>query len=150
MVLTVHLLTGAAIATKIQPAPLAFLLAFLSHFLLDFIFHRDYPINYIKTRIWRYALIDFTKIGLDLACGTFLIFLFSKNFVLAITGGFLAILPDGLTLLFLVLPKSKILANLYDFHCQKLHYFSKNKRISLFWEILSQIVVSLVAIYFLR
>ncbi len=149
MILTTHLLTGAAIVLNIQPLPSTFALAFLSHYFLDFLFHRDYTIEYIRARLWQKAFFDFLRIALDISFGVLLIVILSKNLSIALLGGFIAILPDGLTLLFLIFPKSRLLEKFYNFHCKKVHFFAK-KKISLFWEIFSQALVILIAIYFLQ
>lgn len=148
MILTAHILTGAAVAVKIQPVSLGLTLAFLSHFLLDFLFHREYKIDYLKTKEWRKAFFDFFKVFLDIFLGFFIVFILSKNIPVALLGGFFAILPDGLTLLFLIFPKIKILEKFHDFHCKKTHYF-RDKKIPFSLEILSQILAIFIAVFFL-
>lgn len=147
MILTPHLLVGAAITSKIKFLPLAFLLAFLSHYFLDFIPHWEYSFENIKERRWKNSFSDFLKVALDTSLGVLLIFIFSKNWPLAVVGGFFAILADGPTFINLIFP-NKLLKIFKDFH-QKIHFF-KNKKISLFWRIFSQVVIVLIAIFFLR
>ena len=146
MVLTPHLLVGATIAARIN-LPLGLVLAFLSHYLLDFLPHWEYSIENIQQRLWKKSLPEFLKVFLDISIGTFLVFIISENLVLAIVGGFLAILPDGLVLLSLIFPNK--LLTLHDAFMRKTH-FLKDKKISLFWGIFSQSLVIAVAIYFLR
>lgn len=148
MILTAHLLTGAALATKIKIVPLAFILAFLSHYFLDFLPHKEYSIKNIFERRWRKSFFDFLKVTLDISFGILLVFILAKNLSLALAGGFLAILVDGFTLLFLIFPKSKILEKHYSFHIEKIHFFKK-KKISLFWEIFSQVIIIFIAIFLL-
>lgn len=145
MVLTPHLLIGAAIASRIN-LPLGLVLAFLSHYLLDFLPHWEYSIKNIQQKLWKKSLPEFLKIFLDISIGAFLIFIISKNLVLAGTGGFLAILPDGLILLILIFPNK--LFTLHNTFMRKIH-FLKDKKISPFWGIFSQSLVIAVAIYFL-
>ncbi len=150
MIATPHLLVGAAIVSKIKFLPLAFFLAFLSHYLLDFIPHWEYSFENIKERRWRNSFGDFLKVALDTSFGLLLIFIFSKNWPLALVGGFFAILSDGpMVINLILLNKSlKSLKIFEDFH-QKFHY-PKNKKISPFWGIFSQVVIVLIAIFLLR
>lgn len=146
MILTVHLLAGAAIASKIQSAPLALFLAFLSHYFLDFIPHWEYSIENIREKRWKKSLFDFLKVGLDILAGVLLLFLCSENQPIIYAGAFLAISPDGLTLIGLIF-SNKFLVHNDDFH-QKIH-FLRDKKIPLFWGIFSQVVVVILAIFFL-
>lgn len=147
MVLTPHLLVGAAIATNIKFLPLALVLAFLSHYFFDFFPHWEYSIENIKQKLWKKSLPEFLKVFLDISIGAFLIFIISKNFFLAGTGGFFAILPDGLILLVLIFPNK--LLTLHNAFMRRIHFF-KDKKISPFWGIFSQSLIIAVAIYFLR
>ncbi len=146
MLLTPHLLVGAAIASRIN-LPLGLVLAFLSHYLLDFFPHSEYSIKNIQQKLWGKSLPEFLKIFLDISIGVFLIFIISKNFFLAGTGGFFAILPDGLIFLGLIFPNK--LLKLHHTFMRKIHFF-KDKKISLFWEIFCQSLIIVAAIYFLR
>ena len=148
MILTCHLLTGAAIASKIRPVPLALILAFLSHYLLDFIPHRDYSAENIFKRRWRKAKLDFLKIFLDFSLGILLVWLLSGKSLIISAAVFLAVLPDGLTFLAWVFPKNKLLSKHCLFHQETIH-FIKNKKVSLFWRIFSQVLVFSGAIYLL-
>jgi len=134
MIFTCHLLTGAAIASKIQSAPLALGLAFLSHYVLDFIPHREYSVKNIFEKRWRKSKLDFLKIFLDFSFGILLILFFSKNPCLLSTsfwngkliiysGAFFAVLPDGFTFLALIFEKSKVLGRHYHFHQNTIHFF---------------------------
>lgn len=147
MILTAHLLTGAALASKIHCAPLALSLAFLSHYFLDLIPHQEYSIENIREKRWKKSQLDFLKVFLDISFGTFFILLLAKNNPLIFTAAFLAILPDGFTLLSLVFP-NKMLRIHDNFH-QKIH-FLEYKKIPVFWRIFSQVLVVSLAIFFLR
>lgn len=147
MVLTPHILVGAAIASKIKFLPLALGMAFLSHYFLDLPPHLEYSIENIQQRRWKKSLPDFLKVFLDISLGAFLVFVLSKNFLIAGVGGFFAILPDGLVLLGLIFP-NRLLKIHSNFH-QKIH-FPKTKKVPLFFGIFSQFLIILVAIYFLQ
>jgi len=147
MIATPHLLIGAAIVSKIKFLPLAFLLAFLSHYFLDFLPHWEYSHENIKERRWKNSFSDFLKVALDISLGVLLIFIFSKNWPLAVVGGFFAILADGPMFINLIFP-NKLLKIFEDFH-QKIHFF-ENKKISIFWRIFSQVVIVLIAISLLQ
>lgn len=148
MILTPHLLAGAAVAAKISNPILGLFLAFLSHYFLDLLPQREYPIKNIKKRCWNKSFFDFSKVFLDISFGVLLILFFSTNNPLIFIAAFLAILPDGSTLIFLIFPKNKILAIHQSFH-QKINQLGENKKIPVFWKIFCQILVVLMAIFFL-
>jgi hypothetical protein len=162
MILFCHLLVGAAIAAKIQILPLAIILAFLSHYVLDFIPHWEYSVNNILSRQWRKSKFDFLKVALDFGFGILLIFIFSKTSGIILAGAFLAVLPDGFTLLNLILPNR--LLKIHDkFHreyfLRSLKSPSKSTRLDFsrslenkilfLFGIFSQILISILAIFLL-
>ncbi len=146
MILTCHLLIGALIATKIKIVPLAFLFAFLSHYLLDFIPHSEYSIKNIQEKKWKKCLPDFLKIILDLSLGILLVLILSENQPIIFIGALFATLDDAFGLFGLIF-SNRLLKIYYGFHC-KIH-FLKNKKISPFWRIFSQVLTALTAVYFL-
>ena len=148
MLLTPHILTGVLIASKTSNPILGLFLVLLSHYFLDCFPQQEYSIKNIKERRWNKSFWEFFKIFLDIAFGVLLIFFLSKNTPLIFAAAFLAILPDGFTLLNLIVPKNKLLATHNTFH-QKLNNFFNNKKIPAFWGIVSQIAVIALAIFFL-
>jgi len=148
MLLTPHLLTGAAIATKVHSPVFALILAFLSHYILDLPPQTEYSVEDIKEKRWRKSVLDFSKVFLDICLGALLIFFFSENTFLIYAAAFLAILPDGFTLLTIIFHKNKVLKIHWQFH-RKLNALSENKKISPFWGIFSQVAVIAAAIFFL-
>lgn len=151
MILTPHLLLGAVIASRIEYIPLAIILAFLSHYLLDLIPHIEYSIENIEKKQWQKSLPDFLKVFLDFSLGILLILIFSNP----PAGGqpiificvFFAILPDGLTLLNYFF-SNKILKIHRYIHHKKIH-FLRNKKISFHWRVLSQLLVVFISILLL-
>lgn len=148
MILTPHLLLGAAIASKIEYAPLAIILAFLSHYLLDLIPHIEYSIDNIEKKQWQKSLPDILRVFLDFSFGILLILIFSNNQPIIFVCAFFAILPDGLSLLNSSFP-NKILKTYSNIHQGKIH-FLKHKKISIFWRISSQLLVILISIFLLK
>ncbi len=146
MILAIHFLIGAAIVLKIKFLPLALILAFLSHYLLDTLPHWEYSIENIKQKKWKNSFKDFLKIALDLSLGVFLVFLFSEKFFLALIGGLIAVLPDAFVFLNLIF-SNKLLEIGRVFH-QKFH-FPEDKKIFPLWGIFSQIIIISLAIFFL-
>lgn len=153
MILTPHLLIGAALASKIISWPYAIIAAFLSHFVLDFIPHTEYSILNIKKRQWRKAFPEIGKVALDFLIGlglAFLILNFKNNLnlnkPLVFAGGIAGVLSDGLSLIGIIFP-NKISLYWEEFH-KKVHIL-KNKKISKFWRITSQVVVSVIAVLIL-
>lgn len=148
MILFPHFLAGAAITSQIQSAPLAMLLAFLSHYLLDVLPHIEYRIGDIKARNLQKSFFSFVKITLDILIGIFIVLSLAQKPLLALMGGFFAILPDGLTFLSFFFLKNKLLQKHLFFHHQKIH-FLRNKKIPFFGKILIQVSVIAVSIFFL-
>jgi len=153
MILLVHLLLGALIGQKISDPVLAIVLAFLSHYFLDLFPHIEYPIENITKKQWHRALPDILRVILDFSVGILLIFLFanplanSKNIIIFACALF-AILPDGFSLLDSV-AKNKILQKHSKFHQKRIH-FLRDKKISIFWRVSSQIIAVITFIILLK
>jgi len=148
MLLTPHILTGVLIASKTSNPILGLFLVLLSHYFLDCFPQWEYSIKNIKGRRWNKSFLDFLKVFFDISFGVLLILFLSKNNSLVFAAAFLAILPDGFTLLNLIIPKNKLL-EIHDTFHQKINYFFENKKIPAFWGIVSQIAVIALAIFFL-
>ena len=132
MVLATHAVVGTIVATTFTSNPyIAFIIGFVSHFMIDPIPHWDYklksvdrdPTGYINNdvRIDRSFVFDLIKVLFDAFLGTVVSiiifwFLYEKSSLLvilaAITG---AILPDPLQFLYWK-TKSKFLFPLQRFH----------------------------------
>jgi hypothetical protein len=148
MILFIHLLFGAAIGSIIKNVPIAVILAFLGHYLLDFIPHVEYGIENIGKKQWRKILPDISKIVIDFCSGVILILIFSKNYPIIYICAILAILPDGFTVLNNLIP-NKILELHRGLHIEKIH-FLKDKKISKFWRITCQIIVVIISLLLLK
>lgn len=147
MLLTIHLLWAAVILKNVTSLPLALFLVFLSHYLLDSLPHIEYPINNIHEKKWREAYRDFFYVALDiLAGGCFILALFGKN-IIFLSSSLAALLPDGLTLLYLIFTPS-ILEPHENFH-RKIHFLSSQVKIHYFWKILTQFILAVLAILLL-
>jgi len=146
MILFVHLLFGAAIGSTIKNIPLAIVLAFLGHYFLDLLPHVDYSVENIKNK--QKMLLDFAKVALDIFCGVLLIFIFSKNQPIIYVCAFFAVIPDGLSAINYFIP-NKILTWHARLHTEKIH-FLRNKKISNFWRITSQVIVVVVSLILLK
>ena len=148
MILTPHLLLGAAIASKIEYAPAALLMAFLSHYFLDLIPHIEYSIKNISEKQWQKSLPDILRVFLDFSFGMLLILIFSKNQPIIYICAFIALIPDSLTIINSIFP-NRILKIHNNIHRGKIH-FLKHKKISTFWRILSQLLVIIASIFLLK
>ncbi|OGZ64378.1 MAG: hypothetical protein A2812_03145 [Candidatus Staskawiczbacteria bacterium RIFCSPHIGHO2_01_FULL_36_16] len=147
MILTCHIILAAAIAVKIPNAFLAVTLAFLSHYLLDFFPHIEYPIENIKNKQWSKSLPDFLNVFLDFFSGILIILLFLGTQPIIFIAAFFAILPDIMNYFYLIYQNEFLKIN-HDLH-EKIH-FLKNKKISELWRITSQaltIIISIILIY---
>lgn len=161
MIITPHFLVGAAIATNIPNPVLGLPLAFLSHFFLDFIPHRDYSAlskrsaqgtrNGPLIKFLRESLTGFLKMAADFLIAFSTVFFLADNTTLAIAGGFLAISPDfdTLAVIFPRLLQNRFLKLFFNFHAGPVHCLEK-KEIPSFWKVLSQVVAVGLAIFFLR
>lgn len=151
MILTPHLLVGAVVASKISNPILALPLALLSHYFLDPLAQKEYQIENIKAKNWSRSFFDFSKVFLDISCGVVLIALFSEKNPVIFIGAFLAIIPDGLTLVNIIFPNNKLIKLHQRFHeAVNSIYYNKIKREPPFLGILAQITVVAAAIFLLR
>ena len=146
MIFTIHLLVGAAIATQIKIIPLAFLLAFFSHYFLDSLPHWDYFVKNIQIKNWGESLPEFLKGGLDMLLGLGIILFFSRD-IFVLLGAFFAVLVDVLIFLNLIF-SSKWLKIHNDLHL-KIH-FPEDKKVSSFLTIPNQLLIVIIAVFFLR
>ena len=126
---------------------LGLLSAFLSHYIIDTLPVWEYKIENIKKGQWNRSRPDFLKVFLDIAIGFILVFIFSKDIFLGTVGGFLAMIPDGLTLLLKIFPKTKILNIHHRLHA-KFNWFRslENKKTGVL-PIFLEIYVFLAVIY---
>ena len=114
MILTAHLLTGAAIASKVSNPAGAIILAFLSHYFLDLLPQIEYSVKSIRERRWQKSFQDFFKVALDFFSGILLILLFSNNQPIIFVAALVAIVPDGLHFLNIVFYKNRLLKKHQD------------------------------------
>lgn len=150
MILLVHMLLGAVIGSEINNVFVAIILAFLSHYFLDLFPHIEYNIENIDKNQWQKSLPDILRVVLDFCIGIILIFIFSNPIqqVIIYTCALFSILPDGLTVLEYFFP-NKILKFHSYIHREKAH-FLKNKKVSTFWRLATQIVVIILSIALLK
>lgn len=149
MILTVHLLAGAAIGSKISNPFLALPLALLSHYLCDSLPHKDYSIKNIHERRWGKTFFDFFIVFLDMFSGFLIISLFSENNPIIFLAASLAIAPDSITLIGKFIAENKIILLHQKFH-MAVNYIGdseKNKKIPKFAGILTQAAVAIAAIF---
>lgn len=146
MVLTPHLLVGAAIASKVESAPLAIFISFLSHFFLDVLPHKDYCIDKIKEKKWRESLPVFLGIAADMSLGLLIIFLLSENTLVIYAAALAGIATDGATFIGIVLPNK--LFNYYSALHIKFHYL-ESKEPPVISGVATQLLAVLVSSIFL-
>jgi hypothetical protein len=149
MILLTHMFFGAVIASKISNPFLAIILAFLSHYLLDFIPHIEYSINNLVTKEWRRVFADILKVALDFCLGLLLISIFSDFRPITLVCVFVSVLPDGFSFLYLFFERNRVLKYFSDMHQKKVHFLRNNKKISKFWRIFSQAGVVVISILIL-
>jgi len=162
MILIVHIILGAAIATILPNQPiLALVLAFLSHYILDVFPHVEYSTeNFKPDRKKIKELLTIIHIFLDFTFGLLLIILLTNDHLLIYACGLVAALPDTLTALKYLFPKNKFLKAHYKFH-QAIHLFDDQNgikkpnffnqlKISNFWRVLTQIIVIVVSVFIFK
>lgn len=143
MIVLVHLLVGAALGSYFKNPVLAIILAFFSHYLLDFIPHIDYRINNIMRGKWPDSLSDFLKISCDTALGLCIIFLTSANKPIVYLCSFFTMIPDVIAYIGVIWPNK--FSNWHNGFNDKVHYY-KYKKIPVPWRVLSQITIIVVSI----
>jgi hypothetical protein len=146
MIAVCHILTGAVIVTKTQNPILGLFLTFFSHFILDFIPHREYNVDF-KQKLWETSFSDILKVTVDVLLGILIILAINKNLIISLAGGFAAILPDIIASLLFCLPKNPLSDAYYNFHIKKMH--SLKNKIPQHWEILTQVSVIFISVFFL-
>lgn len=125
MILSVHLLAGAAIGSRIKNYWAIFICSVALHFLLDLLPHWEYltEAQTMDSSGLGFSLIVI-KALIDLAAGLFLVYWFYHNsprFAPVLLGAFFAVLPDGLVFgqllsLFLFQSAPWLLQKFYAFH----------------------------------
>jgi len=104
MIITPHLLAGAAIGSRIHNWWAVAILSFASHYVLDAIPHPAYQINFLKNKtLGKVTAADILKLGADFCSGFLFIFLVAEkttSFLYMAFGMFIAILPDFLQVLY--------------------------------------------------
>jgi len=140
MVITPHLLAGAAIGAHSPNVWAAFCFGFISHYLLDSLPHWEYLNNLKLTR-----LIYFVKIFIDFIIAMIIVSFIAWPLKLMIIFGIIgALLPDIIEFLHQSC-KIKIFRPLSLFH-KKMHYY---KRVSLFKGLISQIIIVIISVIML-
>jgi len=144
MVLTPHILVGAAVGTQVSNIWVAFLFGLISHYLIDFLPHWDY-LDVFKINNYKHII----KVSLDLIIGTVLVLSLTWsefNIIIIFSAIFGSLLPDFL---------NGISMN-FEFKWLKLHTQMHYKIHFLFFNVLSfwqgifpTIIVSLIAIWVL-
>ena len=135
MILAPHILIGSAIMV-VSPAPFVGMpLAVASHYALDALPHSHYSISPLKKFLrketgLKEALPTLLRVGLDGGIGiggaVALALFFDHSAVATFWGGVAGALPDGLTILLLLLPGSSLLFQHNRFHEWIHHPVAKN------------------------
>jgi len=150
MLLTPHILLGAAIGSKIANPAAVFALSFVSHYFLDALPHYDYDNSAAKNKkIDKKTLILLIKMAIDICFGAGLALTFVWDSPLrtnAIVGMLSALLPDALLFLHWQHPNSKFL-KIFGVPHRACHYL---KNLSPAWlDFSTEIIVVLATLSFL-
>ncbi len=153
MILTPHLLVGAAIGAKIHNFWIIFILATVLHFLLDALPHWEYHLPDQNNEAAKKGFFLFLgKAAIDFTIGVFLIWYLlgdSVNLYYAIFGSFASLLPDGLIFLHILDElyfkfKIKFLRQFYLFHASLHIPGKKNPQL---WGLALESCILILAIY---
>jgi hypothetical protein len=164
MVITPHMLVGAAVGLQSNHLGLAFILGLLSHYLLDILPHWDY-LSKITTKSE-----DLKKIGLDFLIGSLLVLILfwphCQNLLVIVGGVIAALLPDCLQFIyynwqrgknikmkFLYFDREPISSSAYNFKIKWLkplvwfHQKIHRNQVSFWWGLPAMLIVSLAAVF---
>lgn len=151
MILTPHILVGAAIGYKVHNFWLVAVFSIIVHFILDMIPHKEYEINGVKNGKLNSAFVkDFLKVAVDGLIGLLLVVLLTKDFTdlnYMAVGIISAGLPDFLLLLSYV-SRSRVLNIIRRFHEDIVHIY-KNRNAPPWLKIGSQITAVILGIVIL-
>jgi hypothetical protein len=148
MVITPHLLIGAAIGFNLQSLWAIFIFSLISHFIADKLPHWEYDASSLENK--KGILIFFIKVAADVALGFLLLFLLLQQqsaWPYAVFGAFISALPDFPLLLYYFFPDSKLLAHYKKFHCD--NHLEQNRK-KIFLPIISELVVVIIATLFIK
>lgn len=151
MLLTPHVLLGAAIGARISNPGAIFALSFAGHYLLDALPHYEYGIPGLKGKLPdnKKIFIDFLKLAADLCLGAGLALFLTWDSPFrtgAILGMLSALIPDALLFLYWRYPESKFL-KIFALPHRACHYL---KNLSPAWlGISTEITVSIATIFYL-
>lgn len=147
MILSIHILAGAAIGLKLHNWWFVFLLSIFAHYLMDTIPHREYDISSLKKKLSKKSMPDIAQITLDSLIGITLAFWFTWNSapLATIVAGIIgSVLPDFLTFIYWQ-TKTPLLKRITDFHRYTIHP-KNNKNTPLIWGLGTQIIAAAVII----
>lgn len=146
MLLTVHLLTGAAIASKVSNPGLGLFFAFSSHYLSDLLPHIEYSVANIQSKNWKGSKSEFIKVIADFLAGVLMVLILTEKTPAILLGAVFAVLPDVLSFFGFILNNRLLRCNSY-LH-QKTH-FLRDVKLPPILGILSQVLVAGTAIFLL-
>lgn len=142
MLSTPHLLVGGAIVTIIPNPLISLPLAFLSHFLFDYIPHWDFKI-YLRPKPLLAASIDYL-LGLSIL---YITSIDSVDLAFIVFGGLLATLPDFIMASVRVLNMQFL--NFWPLSILNNFHHEIQNRVNVFWGSLLSIITILISIYIL-
>ena len=153
MILTPHMLVGAAIGSKTKNYWAIFILAVVSHFCLDALPHWEYASRLAGVSNYTFLMTTLKSLA-DIIIGAAIIYwLFksSNRFRFVFFGALCALLPDGLIFLHFLLQtalgwNSTFLYHFYLFHN---HFHFLERPNFLFWKIIGEGSVFFSALLFL-
>jgi len=155
MILSMHALAGAALASSTNNVVWGAVLGLVSHYFFDTISHTDYDIGKVEDGVIKMSDTAPFKIAVDLIIGGLIIWYALNtgrlhNEISTIVGAFFGILPDGLTFLYYhIINKernffTKLLTKHHTIH-EKIHLEAELPAVQYF----CQAVVVLTLLYFI-
>lgn len=161
MIITPHLLLGAAIGAKIKHFGWIIVLGIVSHFILDKIPHWDYEVGlkkFSKQKSYKALFISFLKITIDGLIGLIIVFFIIwqkeiteiRYFSFVLVGILASLLPDFIlgTILLFYNKFGNLAKNYVNFHENIAHYKKHITKPTLLG-LGTEIIVSLIAIIML-
>ena len=161
MILTPHIIIGAAIGAKTHNLGLIIILGLLSHVILDKIPHWDYTfsniLNFPRTKNFKMLTIDLIKIAIDGLIGLLIVFLILwqkkllnfSHLPFILLGIFISVLPDIILGFLILFVPPHLSGKYFAFHHKYLHFKHKQKEGKFtFPGLLTQILVIVITILF--
>ncbi|MGH7240254.1 MAG: hypothetical protein ACREHG_09375 [Candidatus Saccharimonadales bacterium] len=154
MILSVHAVFGAGVGWETYRftgnIPLSIAVAFASHYFLDLFPHTEYlesvqeSVGSLQKRDGE-KLGDAVKIDVDFLAGFLVVGLIARQPLLASVFAFTALIPDGLTVVYLLKPLAFMTLH-QRWHGDVIQYITKQKRFPAWVGVATQVIAAITGV----